>query len=527
MKVITDREGHLADQTVAILQHKGLELKWNIKLIDKASIAVGLDIFHQINSFWEKRTLEQQDAIFDVYHRIHVTFDEVWETEELARALLPLVAELEALHPLDDIRHWMDFQSDVKMPSDLKDTFSDSHAAIGTRERTYLREDYKQLVVLSVALRPMLLVWGEYVFRTEKEHGTNWKEYKAFELLGASYILEEGKCPPMERLRKYVELSLPQAKEFDSAILDGLSTEDFSTWVLALVVIRRLTIGDISGTDPDFNLVAFIYRYVGQKVKGHDNSFMGMVKPKIPESQSGDSENNLSKLEGYKVKQEIPAGDIAIIEHYISDTRKLALRVDPSLEMNLGLLEESLESIKQLSSENLWDPQLTLVQWTLGAAVSPRAFPYLSKKSVLEAMGVAQAILWHQKHYVLAALMTAVAQNNSQELQLTGVIPQSRIPQDRLTQLEELFPHSRRQSGKQKSQKEKNVAVISIDKVTKEFREHEWRITVPQKWLAGLDGEDKFLRNNDRRYPVPYDIRVKMADLAISVARQQAASLAK
>jgi hypothetical protein len=319
-----------------------------------------------------------------------------------------------------------------------------------------------------------------------------------------------------------VELSLPQAKEFDSAILDGLSTEDFSTWVLALVVIRRLTIGDISGVDPDFNLVAFIYRYVGQKVKGHDNSFMGMVKPKIPESQSGDSENNLSKLEGYKVKQEIPAGDIAIVEHYISDTKKLALRVDPTLENNLGLLQESLDSVRQLNSEHIWDPQLTLVQWTLGTAVSPRAFPYLSKKTVLEAMGVAQAILWHQKHFVLAALMTAIAQSNAQELQLTGVIPQSRIPERLVTQLNELYPHSRRQAGKQKSQKEKNVAMISIDTVTKQFREHEWRVTVPQKWLAALEGDDKFLRNNDRRYPVPYDIRVKMAELAVEVAKNQA-----
>jgi hypothetical protein len=321
----------------------------------------------------------------------------------------------------------------------------------------------------------------------------------------------------MERLQKYVELSLPQTKEFDSAILDGLSTEDFSTWVLALVVIRRLTIGDISGTDPDFNLVAFIYRYVGQKVKGHDHSFMGMVKPKIPESQSGDSENNLSKLEGYKVKQEIPAGDIAIIEHYISDTQVLALHVCPELRDNMALLTQSLKAVDQLSNESIWDPQLTLVQWTLGEAVSPRSFPYLSKKTVLEAMGVAQAVLWHRGHYELAALMTSVAQSNAQELQLTGVIPQARIPTPMVEELNALFPHARRQSGKQKSQKEKNVAVLGIDTVTKQFREHEWRLTLPAAWLP------KVVQNtNDRRYAVPYDIKIKMAKLAIEIATNQA-----
>lgn len=517
MKVVTDREGHLGDQTVANLTHRDQELKWNIKLIDKASIKPDVNIFHQINGFWSKLPMEHQDRIFEVYQRLHVTFDEIWETEDLARALLPLIAELCALHDLEDIRKWMDFHSDIHMPHKLDEEFSDSHGAIGTRDRTYLREDYKQLVVLSIALRPMLLVWGEYVFRTEKEHGTNWKEYKAFQLLSQAYILDDEKCPPMARLRKYVELSLPQTKEFDSAILDGISTEDFSTWVLALVVIRRLTIGDISGTDPDFNLVAFIYRYVGQKVKGHDHSFMGMVKPKIPESQSGDSENNLSKLEGYKVKQEIPAGDIAIVEHYISDVQKLALRVCPTLAGNLGLLWESMKSIEQLSVETLWDPQLTIAQWTLGEAVSPRSFPYLSKKTVLEAMGVAQAVLWHREHFELAGLMTAVAQSNQNELQLTGVIPQARIPTAMVDELNKLYPHARRQSGKQKSQKEKNVAVLGIDTVTKQFREHEWRLTVPAAWLT------KIVQNtNDRRYAVPYDIKIKMARLAIEIATNQA-----
>lgn len=520
MRVVTEREGHLADQTVAILQHRDQELKWNIKLIDKASIPEGLDIFHQINGFWSKRSAEEQDQIFDVYRRIHITFDEIWETEELAAALLPLVAELCSHHRIEDIRQWMDFHSDIHWPQKLDEEFSEQHGVIGTRERTYLREDYKQLVTLSIALRPMLLIWGEYVFRTEKEHGTNWKEYKAFQLLAQSYILEEDKCPPMERLQKYVELSLPTTKDFDSAILEGISTEDFPTWVLALVVIRRLAIGDISGTDPEFNLVAFIYRYVGQKVKSHDSSFMGMVKPKIPESQSGDSENNLSKLEGYKVKQEIPAGDIAIVEHYISDVQNLALRVCPSLSENLGLLYESMESIRQLNSEHIWDPQLTLAQWTLGAAVSPRAFPYLSKKSVLEAMGVAQAVLWHLEHFELAGLMTAVAQSNAQELQLTGVIPQARIPTPMVDELNKLYPHSRRQSGKQKSQKEKNVAVLGIDVVTKQFREHEWRLTVPQSWLPKIHNSND--RSNDRRYAVPYDIKVKMAKLAIEIAKNQA-----
>lgn len=518
MIVTTEREGHLSDQTVAILRHKNKELKWNIKLIDKASIKPDVDIFHQINGFWAKGIAEEKlDQIFEVYERIHTTFDEIWETEDLARALLPLVAELCSYHQLDDVRKWMDFYSDIHMPQNLNDEFSDAHSSIGTRDRTYLREDYKQLVTLSIVLRPMLLVWGEYVFRTEKEHGTNWKEYKAFELLAQSYILEEGKCYPMERLRRYVELSLPTVKEFDSAILDGLSTEDFSTWILALVTIRRLAIGDISGTDPDFNLVAFIYRYVGQKVKGHDHSFMGMVKPKIPESQSGDSENNLSKLEGYKIKQEIPEGDIADVEHYISDMQALAIRVCPSMTDHLGLLQESITSVKQMASEQIWEPQLTLIQWTLAEAVSPRAFPYLSKKSVLEAMAVAQAVLWHREHYELAGLMTAVAQSNQQELQLTGVIPQARIPTTMVDELNRLYPHPRRQSGKQKSQKEKNVAVLNIDTTTKQFRENEWRLTLPNKWLS------KIVQNtSDRRYAVPYDVKIKMAKLAIEIATEQA-----
>ena len=106
MRVVTDREGHLGDQTVALLRHRDQELKWNIKLIDKASIKPDVDIFHQINGFWDKQPMEAQDKIFEVYKRIHITFDEIWETEDLARALLPQIAELCALHKLDDVRSW-------------------------------------------------------------------------------------------------------------------------------------------------------------------------------------------------------------------------------------------------------------------------------------------------------------------------------------------------------------------------------------------------------------------------------------
>lgn len=502
-----------------LVEHKGEFITWQNRLLDKTGQSRltddQFDVYQQINQFWELRSPEVQDQIFNIYKEIRIVFDMEWVTDELDKKLRPLINKLYQYHKIEDLRHWMDFKSDLIIPSDIRDEFrrAGEEEVLGTPERTYLKEDYKQLVVLSIALRPIIPVWSEYLVRTQREVGTVWKEYQAFQLLHGTYPMS---IPAMERLRVFVLHTIPEEKSLTPAILGGISSEDFPTWILALVVVRRLALGDVRGVDSKAMLVASIYRYIESRVKSHENSFLKNVKEKYPEGQGMQEEANISRLESHKTRQDIAAGSIAVIAHQAKDVRALALRVQPDLD--LQLFHQSLNAVSKLNQHRVWDHQLTLIQWVLGAAISPRGLRYLHLDVMLGCLAVTQAILWHRGMHDLAALVSAEAIQNHPDNEIYGIDSRSRISKENMEELDRLYPFIRR--GNKKAEKVKNTAVIAIDLLQEQFSKNDWRLTLPDQWLSWFARSPEMVSN--RRYAVPVDIKNKLAQLAISVAKRSA-----
>lgn len=511
LKLELDRLSPVGTPTQAILSHEGVRINWNVALNDKMSYSGNFDIFEQINGYWAHLPKQTQDQIFAVYKRIDETFQTVWDVSDLTERLYELVHELYVYHDLKDIKHWLTYHSTVIIPSNLRETYHESHEQPGTRERTYLRPDYEWLVALSIALRPMIPVWGEFISRARRETGTTYKEYYAYRLLVKSSIYAS---EPMERLRVYVEQAVPADKSKSAAILEGLSSDDFPIWVLGLVLVRRLSIGDVRGVEQDSNLITFIYKYIGQKVKGHDQSFIGLVKDKIVEGVGQEGENNLSKLEGYKIKQDIPAGDVAPIAYYMENPEQVARRVCEDIDLNL--LRDALASVQVLQTKQIWHPQMVLMQWVLSQVIPSRGLLHLSKPLTLRALGVTQALLWHRGHYELAALVSATEQDNIEAQQLPGTESRARISKEQMEMLDALYPYSKRAPGKQKGLKRINPAAESIDSLSASFSEHAWRLTLPADCVALVTGN-----KNNRRYAVPHDIKIKLAALAISIQQRK------
>ena len=524
MELLINQFGHTGDPSSALIVHNGESIKWNVKAFDRASTPVdgSFDVFEHINGYWKYQKPEVQDKIFDVYKRIkQVFYESTLTTSDLTQSLYPLISELYMYHDLSDIKRWIDFHGNVRLPAEIEfhNTFEEAQkkSITAVREKTYLKQDYYWLRALSVSLRSIYPVWGEFIDSTKLENGNTWKEYYAFRLLSYTNL---AKSETMGFLRAYVESTLIPGETKPSAILGGLSSDEYPTWILGLIMVRRLVVGDIRGIEPKSSLVTSIFSYIRQRDKTHESNFIGNIKEKISEGKNQEGENNLSGLEGYKIKQEIPAGDIAIINHYINDVTGIALRICPDID--LALLHISLQSVMALETEQILEAQETIIQWVLAPAVSPRGIPYLTKLGILKAMAITQALLWHRGHYEIACLLSAKAQQNTDEIQSSGVETRSRITKDLAEQLDALFPYVKRPPGKQrvtgKDVKEKtikNPAAIAIEIMAKLFSSNEWRLTIPSEWVAQITGN-----KNNRSYSVPFDIRIKLANLAIAVAKK-------
>jgi hypothetical protein len=502
-------------RTEVTLTHQGQSIDWNISEFKGIIKDLEYDIFEQINAFWKHLPMERQNEIFAIYRQLKDVFGMYYGTSQLTLYLYELVAKLYQLHELEDVKHWIDFHANIYYPADLKEHFV-MHEMPGTREGTYLREDYGWLIAISVALRVIFPIWGEFIAQVKEECGTNWKEFHAYQLLSQTRMAQS---PHMERLRTYVESMIPSdPKKMDVAnsahIFKGISVEDFPALIMGQVLVRKLAFGDVRGVDPNSHLVSRIFNFIKYKTRGgSDSGFSGIVKEKKVEGQNQDTENQQSKLESCKVKLPVAEGKIAPIRMYARDMRHIAKQIAP--DMPPEYLEMSFESVKALENEIHFKPQTLLVMYALRSQkqLQPRGVHHLKISSKLQAIAAAQAIYWHKGYPELAGLVSAIARSNEDVMHLTSTDSKAKIPTPMIEQLSALYKHPRRQPGKQKAPRLPTSAEVAIDLISKQLSEHDWRLTLPAEWVGQLTGNQ-----HDRFYAVPGNIKIKLAQLSIALA---------
>ncbi|MBB5409351.1 hypothetical protein HDG34_003292 [Paraburkholderia sp. HC6.4b] len=502
--------------TEVALEHGGESLEWNISEFKNIVRNLDYDVFDQINQYWARMPPERQDEAYAVYAEIRDVFRECYETHALTRRLHAPVARLCELHPLEDIRHWIAFYSNLRCPDDVKDEFV-PYEMPGTRDGTYVREEYEWLVALSIALRVIFPVWGEFIARIRAEVPTGWKEFYAWQLLAATGL---GQSPPMERLRGYVEYwSRVGAGRHDveksAHVFRGISTEDYPTLLTALVLVRKLTIADVRGLDTSSNLVSCVFTFIRHKTRpGSEGGFNAIIKEKKEtETYGQDIENQQSRLEACKEKMPVADGKIAPIRYYARDMRHIARQIAP--DMPADCLEMSFESVKVLEHVRERKVQMTLTMYVLQyrKQLQPRALFHLPRASILQAFAVAQAVYWHKGYRELAALVSALPVSDADVMYLGSLEARSKIPAAMIAELERWFPYRRMPGGKSKTARVPTCAELAIDDVVRQLGETGWRLTLPPEWVAELTRNPR-----ERHYAVPGNIRIKLAQLSIALA---------
>lgn len=508
---------------VAELQHRNFEpIPWRVELFSRTQGGqqnkedeIFYDVFDHINRFWEQLPEAAQDKIYDVYVRCHIALETAVDSASLTLKLIALAEELYAHHDFSEIHHWVRLRSDIILPKDVQmfDVWEEVVASQNRyqRERTYTKEDYWQLVSLSVALRPMIPIWGEFCSTTKETQSNQLKEFFAYKLLGRASI---NRTEAMARLARFVELSIPPDQNTIAATIKGVSTQDFPVYILGLVLVRKLCMVDIRGVVSDLSIVRVIHRYIQQRLSSQEKSFVGIIKPKKVDTGNPDTENNLSRIELTKTKQEHPIGDDAANEVFVDlFGKEIVLRACPDID--LQLYYQAQESVEALVGYMVKDPQISLLRAALyPAGVAPQALDILNRLLLLKAMACGLAIFWHKGYYELAALMTATSVEPQEAQELIGTDTRSRMKADPREELDKLFPYVRKAVGKNKQLKRKNPAMESIEKIAEELSQYAWRLTLPQEWLPKVIGN-----RISKRYPVPADIRIRLATLATEIAQ--------
>lgn len=495
------------------VEHGGMSHKWSISAFSLKSIFDRDDMithmFSHINRYWQTRSQEDQLAIFSIYVQMREAFDSPAKTEYLTAQLQDCLQRLYELHKFDHVENWVKFSSKIYIPgSDYLDVdFVENDDKNHTRAKTYTINDYIGLVSMIVLLRLMVPIWGEYVAVTASYYSTNHKEFNAMLLLeNASIMTSE----PMMKLINYVKERSPEEGN-NTAIIEMVSSEQYPYWIAGLLIVRRLCLADIRGeVDPSAVLVRHISRHVHERIKRTDNSFGGVIKPKTDSNLKGSEENQISLVEGYKIKPELTEGDIGTIRHYVRDPYRVAQQLMPGIDNNE--VKQALKSFQLLKDQDFKDSQIMLLQWMIDPVIPARGVDFLNNATIAKLLCVCQAVLWAQGHEMMAALATSIEQTSFGMSASSDTGTKGRLTKEITDDIHAMYPFQRRtRAGKLIME-----PISAIDNMVAEFSNHAWTMTLNEKQIAEINPKNP----QSKRLLLPHNFRMKVAEFVLYIARR-------
>lgn len=514
MKLIVKRKS-ADEETLVALEHRGEELDWIVDFLDinpkknRSVFNAEVNPYELINGYWNSLSLLRQDQLFNTYREIWEVFQSIYDYDGMTRALFPLVKNLIALHGVGEIKQWTDYKSGVTVPINdpkLLITYDAANASKKPLDGTYLLEDYKWLMAVSILVRAMIPIWGVYIKRIKRGSvGNNYKEYRAYLLLSDSELFEH---PAMIKLRSYVRFNTKPDQMKISAMRNGLSTEEYAEWMLGMVVVRKLGCLDLCNKDLTTSGVTVLFHYVVHKLKNSDNSFGGAVNEKKFEGTHQEGENNLSNLEGYRTPVEIPQGNIMAFRVYAERTLNMAQQICP--DINITQVERCVHHVRKLHGSVPTVEQRMILQLVVKKVLSPQALMLLNHETMMGIMGVVQAVLWHRGYPELAAAASA---KRVYLESASGNDHRSRIQPEQLEELRRLYPFQRRLTAKPKPD-QNSVAQQEIEAIEKGLSKCNWVLTLPKEWVLELNRSE-----NNKRYEIPNNFRIRLAQLVIAIAK--------
>lgn len=355
-------------------------------------VAQSGDIFRVVNGFIERMNHTEKAALFNLYLEAKDTFMVTRHEEDLDKRLTDIFRRLFIFVNLNSLRDYIERYSGIIIPTEVKSLYVDVEAGF-TRDKTYIREEYVDLLTYTAASRFCFPIWGEYMAHVEGMATSDGKEYHAYKLLQRSALTSH---PAGERLIVYVNASLVNSVETASSTLSGVGRNQIPEWLAAMVIVRKLPVIDLYFTSgKNGNIINLVFNYVKSNLNRLSKKFMDNARERKNEGGgSGDEDKEQSFIETYRAKQELSYLDLEMNIDYIEgDLVRFALDIDPSF--NPAIMDAVLAVSDGLERASIHTHNHILTQWVIDSVVSTFQPDIMERRIVTRCMLVAQALLHH------------------------------------------------------------------------------------------------------------------------------------
>lgn len=503
--------------------HKGNMLVFDLSDFSNRQFK-GHDAAEHLNAFWEKQTQELQDEIFDTYVKIHKVYqrtadiysDKIYAVKEIVFELNPLCVKLLNLHKIEDVEMFVKLSDNIYIPQ-IQDSFVQEDNFLYSRDKTYIRSDYIDLVVATIILRAALPVAGEFLLQTaELIKQKPFRDMYCAHLTEGSEIRKHEACT---KLDTYIRVNQPNDPQ-GAALLDLTSTDEYPDMMFSHIIIRKIMTGslveDKSRDDGrESHLVTIISNVIKAKLGGSNGAFFSNDNIKFVDKGQDQADDAPSIFELARSAMAHSVGDITIQKYYASNPHlvleNIDEKVDPAL---LDLFLDKINIVKTNPRYNVQEVQLKLCQYVVHKSIDARWLLNINYDELMNMFAVAQAVLWTWGYRQLAAILTATvppasSQDYSQSTRL-------RIPQDIMLKLSIIYPFGTPVVDKKKPSRLSNMSGLAlIPPVVEDIEFIEGKLS-ENSWSTSLPPD---LPNNDigSRVSVDVDIKIVLAKLAIDL----------
>ena len=416
---------------------------------------------------------------------------------------------------MDDVEHYVKNIYKVTPPQNLKESFDQKIESdgLGTRVQTYIQQDYYELAALTIPIKVILGLLGQYAIRKAGVMSPIHREYVLYGLFSAHPI---AKHPAAIKIKEWGEVLIKATINTNdltaiTVIEKQIPSSELSNYLLAVVLIQKLGIGAIVTDTHERNLITRIYNYIINKLKlkGGSSSKIRDKKPLADvDSATGDKE---SIIESYRMVTSITAGLEEELNWYASNT-DLIIR-DAGYDIDMCLLEEVTLLNQCFRSVPITREQVVITSFIFKHIMDVRSFEYLNIESIINLLSLGYVVLWTHGHKELAVLVNSKPLPVDVDCIDINVTPNIRLDIELKAKLAELYPYEK-QVNKTKTA---SIVESTITDLTYQVFQHKWLANSPDRCIKELFGD---------RQPTPLPVKIKdhLARLIIFVEERNNAN---
>lgn len=414
----------------------------------------------------------------------------------------------------EDVKEFVSKSKYVNIPETLPDEF-DINILLderGSREQTYVKNDYVELIALITILKATTGVIGLYTaYKINILGKTIYKEYLLLNFYRTHSIFDISPFKKIfDSVKKLVERMVKDSEVTAIRIIEKTLTLDtMPTYVTALVVIQKLLVNSEVFDNSVRNTITKIYTYASDQLSLKDNNSKTIIKYyKSKDTDIGDAE---SVFESPRSNANVSTGSLE--EFKMPTYRPYLLAKQVNLDLSNAEIDDTISKFSVFKANNSYVPTkeaIIVTSWIFKDVIDPRAFDYLELDQIVIYLAIAYKwLLIHQ--FESMAFLVSCSPVETNEFRI-GMSLRNKLSPDVREELYELFPFMRH-SMVNGQEKDVNYIEESINIISKKLSGYNLFSVLPSHVVK------KDFNTDSIEYSMPSSIKNILGKLIITLNR--------